>query len=316
MGDGRTPASANGGTGPGDRDRDGFGQRRGVRHNPRSSPRTVAWTPIHNYCQYLEGLRLPRLPPVARPDHGGAGDRRALPRTCHPALRARAGPTAKVSPARVVRAALGRVGARWRGLHRSLRVRPTGADHVKCYWGGVIRSASCPGGAYSGHVAKHEPLISPLLQKDGFDTTHAVPAAQNAAGQSGWTKVVLTHTFVVLQVADPEHVIPGWRQVPPHAPPQGDPHGIPPLAQVGGAVVVELVVVLVVVAPHAALSLQSLGGQTRQQPSSGSQRCPEGHCASCVQPVSTHCPPPSFPQNAPPSVAVSQPQSSAAQLAP
>jgi len=87
--------------------------------------------------------------------------------------------------------------------------------------GGVIRSASCPGGAYSGHVAKHEPLISPLLQKDGFDTTHAVPAAQNAAGQSGWTKVVLTHTFVVLQVADPEHVIPGWRQVPPHAPPQG-----------------------------------------------------------------------------------------------
>src|SRR2546427_11201615 len=49
-----------------------------------------------------EGLRLPRLLPVARPAHGGTGDRRALPRTCHPALRARAGPTAKVSPARVV----------------------------------------------------------------------------------------------------------------------------------------------------------------------------------------------------------------------
>src|SRR5207247_1739658 len=56
-----------------------------------------------------EGLRLPRLLPVARPAHGGTGDRRALPRTCHPALRARAGPTAKVSPARVVRAALDEV---------------------------------------------------------------------------------------------------------------------------------------------------------------------------------------------------------------
>src|SRR5204863_877472 len=57
-----------------------------------------------------EGLRLPRLLPVARPAHGGTGDRRALPRTCHPALRARAGPTAKVRPARVVSAALAEVG--------------------------------------------------------------------------------------------------------------------------------------------------------------------------------------------------------------
>jgi len=76
---------------------------------------------------------------------------------------------------------------------------------------------------------------------------------------------------------------------------------MPPLAQVGTAVVV--VVEVVVVVPQAALVvLQSLGRQTRQQPLAGSQRCPEGHCASAVQPVSTQAPA-VCPQKAPPSVA-------------
>src|SRR5881398_1049787 len=61
-----------------------------------------------------EGLRLPGLPPVARPDHGGAGDRRALPRTCHPALRARPGPTRRVSPARVVSEGVAALRARFK----------------------------------------------------------------------------------------------------------------------------------------------------------------------------------------------------------
>src|SRR5438094_4546120 len=56
-----------------------------------------------------EGLRLPRLPPVARPDQGSAGDRRAFPRTCHPALRARGRPPISGDPPRVVRATLDQV---------------------------------------------------------------------------------------------------------------------------------------------------------------------------------------------------------------
>src|SRR5207247_7001599 len=56
-----------------------------------------------------EGLRLPRLLPVARPAHGGTGDRRALPRTCHPALRARGRPPISGDPPRVVRATLDQV---------------------------------------------------------------------------------------------------------------------------------------------------------------------------------------------------------------
>src|SRR5437016_289382 len=88
-----------------------------------------------------EGLRLPRLPPGARPDQGSAGDRRAFPRTCHPALRARAGPTARVSPARVVRAALDEVDrCRRPRVHGSLRGVPVAGGC--CQRAPVLRTAS------------------------------------------------------------------------------------------------------------------------------------------------------------------------------
>ena len=80
-------------------------------------------------------------------------------------------------------------------------------------------------------------------------------------------------------------------------------------------VVVVLVVVLVVIAPQSALSPQPLGGQTRQQPFIGSQRCPEGHWASAVQPVSTQAPAVCA-QKAPPSVALLHVQPNPTQVVP
>ncbi len=97
-----------------------------------------------------EGLRLPRLLPVARPAHGGTGDRRALPRTCHPALRARAGPTAKVSPARVVRAALDEVDrCRRPRVHGLPRGVPIAAAAANAHW-------YYPGG-HNGHDRLKQP---------------------------------------------------------------------------------------------------------------------------------------------------------------
>src|SRR5438094_10649557 len=61
-----------------------------------------------------EGLRLPRLPPVARPDQGTAGDRRAFLRPCHPVLRARSWPSRRVSPARVVSEGVAALRARFK----------------------------------------------------------------------------------------------------------------------------------------------------------------------------------------------------------
>ena len=58
----------------------------------------------------LQGLRVPGLPLRPRATDGGEGDAREVRRTCHPALRARAGGARRLPPAWEVRATMGAVG--------------------------------------------------------------------------------------------------------------------------------------------------------------------------------------------------------------
>ena len=104
-----------------------------------------------------------------------SGDAPAVRRAGHPALRARAGPTARVSPARVTRYDAGRGGSArrclaaprvfgWRRAHKRRRPASDGAAHC-----------SYPGSRYSGHVRQH----LARMQFSFVSDTQAIPAVQN-----------------------------------------------------------------------------------------------------------------------------------------